>query len=192
MSYVVYPELTDARRRETIHVDAPPGHSTEQQADPAPLLAAANLSNLALLSRVLGFAKPYLATIALCIALTAVFSAGRYARAYLMKPLLDDVLLPAHAAVTEGEAVSWSSVDISLSAPESVRERPGVEIHDQPRPMDKVLDNLRFVVLAALSIALVVPFVLFARLYLLSHTLYSLYIHSRTCCCNWCSNPGPP
>ncbi len=93
-------------------------------------------SNLALLRRMLSFAKPYLATIAVSIALTLVFSAGRYVRAYLMQPLLDDVLLP-------GATGSTSSI----------------------------LAELQFILAVALVIAVVMPGVLYARLYLLAHTL---------------------
>lgn len=86
----------------------------------------------------LSFAKPYLKTIALSIGLTLIFSAGRYGRAYLIQPLLDDVLLPARAALT---------IDPSI------------------------FDGLQFIVAVALEIAVVMPLVLFARLYLLAHTL---------------------
>jgi hypothetical protein len=80
---------------------------TELQRDPPPQIdflpakpsGTAEPSNLALLRRTLSFAKPYLAPIGLSIALTLVFSAGRYGRAYLMQPLLDNVLLPAHATL---------------------------------------------------------------------------------------------
>jgi subfamily B ATP-binding cassette protein MsbA len=115
--------------------------ATEPTAPTAPPPAGptrrAQQSNLALLGRMLSFAKPYLPTIALTVALTLVFAAGRYVRAYLMKPLLDDVLLPAHA--------SLGVVD--------------------------TLGPLQFILAAAFAIAIVMPGVLYARLYLLAHTL---------------------
>lgn len=48
-----------------------------------------------LLVRILGFARPYVGAIVLVALFTLVFSAGRYGRAYLVKPLLDGVLVPA-------------------------------------------------------------------------------------------------
>ena len=86
----------------------------------------------------LPFAKPSPETIARSIGLTLIFSAGRYGRTYPIQPLLDDVLLPARAALT---------IDPSI------------------------FDGLQFIVAVALEIAVVMPLVLFARLYLLAHTL---------------------
>jgi subfamily B ATP-binding cassette protein MsbA len=43
----------------------------------------------------LAFAKPYLGLIGIAAVFSFVFSSGRFGRALLLKPLLDDVLLPA-------------------------------------------------------------------------------------------------
>ena len=45
--------------------------------------------------RLLALARPYLLVILAITLLSAVFAAGRYGRAYMMKPLLDGVLVPA-------------------------------------------------------------------------------------------------
>ena len=47
------------------------------------------------LLRLLALARPYLFVILAITLLTAAFAAGRYGRAYMMKPLLDGVLVPA-------------------------------------------------------------------------------------------------
>jgi hypothetical protein len=47
-----------------------------------------------LLSRLARYAKPYIWVIVLSFAVSAVLAGGRYGRAYIMKPLLDDVLIP--------------------------------------------------------------------------------------------------
>ncbi|MCP4035786.1 MAG: ABC transporter ATP-binding protein [bacterium] len=131
--------------------------------------SAASYSNTALLLRMLGFAKPYLATIVLCLALTLAFSAGRYARTYLMKPLLDDVLLPAHSAASEGEGVTWASIGTDSFARQEAQTPEG---NTTPAAASKgILDSLRLVVFAALALAVITPAFLYARLYLLAHTL---------------------
>jgi subfamily B ATP-binding cassette protein MsbA len=133
-------------------------------------------SNLALLARMLSFAKPYLAVIAISIALTLVFSAGRYVRAYLMKPLLDDVLLPAHATrVAETDDVAgletWPKIDIGFSTPNRQPTADPSAMTPSANSPSHILDQLRFILVVALAIAVVMPGVLYARLYLLAHTL---------------------
>ena len=57
--------------------------------------------------RVLGYARPYVALILLALTLTLVFGVGRFALAYLMKPIVDDVILPHGALVTAPGAPAW-------------------------------------------------------------------------------------
>ena len=45
-------------------------------------------------TRLLVYVRPYVALIALSLQLSSAFSAAQYARAYLMKPVFDDILLP--------------------------------------------------------------------------------------------------
>lgn len=49
--------------------------------------------------RLLGFAKPYVWLLGTAMVFSLLFSGGRYGRALLLKPLLDDVLLPAQQGV---------------------------------------------------------------------------------------------
>ena len=53
------------------------------------------------MARMLAFSKPYLLLIGIATFLNILFSSGRYARALLLKPLLDDVLLPAGSGEAE-------------------------------------------------------------------------------------------
>lgn len=150
-------------------------NTPEQEA--APFNAAASLGNIALLRRMLGFAKPYVSTLVLCVVLTLMFSAGRYARAYLMKPLLDDVLLPAHGAMTDSAVPRWPSIDTDIAAetkliaPETTPPPPNGSWLSATTSQEGVMANLRFILLVALAIAVVSPAVLYARLYMLAHTL---------------------
>ncbi|MCP4038823.1 MAG: ABC transporter ATP-binding protein [bacterium] len=147
-------------------------HGTKSRTE----LDTVRLGNLALLRRMLGFAKPYLAAIALSVALTLTFSAGRYARAYLMKPLLDDVLLPAHAAVADAEGISWSPTGVDLFGGSQRIDPAGLDParahpNESAGRVRSVAEDLRFVVVAALAIAIIMPAVMYARLYLLARTL---------------------
>ena len=56
--------------------------------------------------RMLAFARPYLTPIGLAAVFSLLFSAGRYGRALLLKPVFDNVLLPAQAG--EVSALSLS------------------------------------------------------------------------------------
>lgn len=171
------PGTADASHRGLTRVGTDPQQDTSREYAPGPhpAIDTASLSNLALLGRMLAFAKPYLAAIILSIALTLVFSAGRYGRAYLMKPLLDDVLLPAHgavaAAVAEGEGMSRSAVSPEPSSDDPDRDSAGRATSEAADSLRSIAENLRFVIATALAIALVMPGVMYARLYLLAHTL---------------------
>jgi len=55
---------------------------------------ASERSSLQILRRLLAFSRPYVLAIVAVALFTLLFSAGRYARAYLMKPLIDGVLVP--------------------------------------------------------------------------------------------------
>ena len=52
-----------------------------------------------LVKRVLGYARPYALLLVGALFFTLIFSVGRYGRAYLIKPVLDDVILPHQAAM---------------------------------------------------------------------------------------------
>jgi len=97
--------------------------------------------------RLLAYAAPYKAQIALALLCAIVFAAGRVGRAYLMKPLLDDILLPARAP---GEVAVLDGAGAGIG-----------------------LEGL--VVAAALIIALV-PIALFARDFVLQRVLAAISV----------------
>ncbi len=130
------------------------------------------------MGRMLGFARPYASLIAVALVLTLIFAGGRYVRAYLMKPLLDEVLLPSQAVVSEsmGSDVSWFSIS-DWSEPESdPTTRAQAAAGDVPpsssdRSAGEIKASLMWVVGAALAVVIVMPFVLLSRIYLLQYTL---------------------
>jgi len=99
-------------------------------------------ADAALIRRILRYARPYLPWIGLALLFALLFAAGRVGRAYLMKPLLDDVLLPYHGAAA---VVGAPSVDVRA--------------------------NFLAITAAAAAIVGVMPLVLFGREYLLQRVL---------------------
>ena len=106
---------------------------------------------IGLLLRMLVFAKPYLLVIGLAAVFSLLFSAGRYGRALLLKPVFDNVLLPAQAG--EASAPSFESfVSISANGPTA----------------------LQWIVIAGLGIVFIMPIASFAKAYLQAYALGSI------------------
>ena len=82
---------------------------TATTADTATASEAPSVSRLLL--RTLAYSKPYVPIITLGLVFTITFSGGRYVRAYLMKPLLDEVLLPVQASSGARE-IDWLGSDL--------------------------------------------------------------------------------
>ena len=100
------------------------------------------------LFRMLAFSKPYLTVLGLAAVFSLVFSAGRYGRALLLKPVFDNVLLPAQAG--EVSAPSFDSF-VSISA-------------NGPTP-------LQWIVIGGIGIVFVMPIASFAKSYLQAYAL---------------------
>jgi subfamily B ATP-binding cassette protein MsbA len=100
------------------------------------------------MARMLAFSKPYLLLIGIATFFNILFSSGRYARALLLKPLLDDVLLPAGNG--EGEAFDLSSF-LTISAA-------------GPTP-------LQWIALASLGIVFLMPITAFVKSYVQAYAL---------------------
>ena len=99
----------------------------------------------------LSFARPYLPMIGLAAVFSLIFSAGRYGRALLLKPVFDNVLLPAQA----GEASPPHFDDfftLAASGPTS----------------------LQWIVLAGIGIVFVMPIASYAKAYLQAYVLGSI------------------
>ena len=80
-----------------------------------------------------------------------VFSVGRYGRALLLKPLLDDVLLPAQ----QGQGPQFDLADLTMISPSG----PTV---------------LQWIVVASLTIVFVMPVASFVKTYLQQYALGSI------------------
>jgi subfamily B ATP-binding cassette protein MsbA len=126
------------------------------------------------LARMLAFSKPYLVLITIALVFTTVFAGGRYARAYLLKPLLDDVLLPA----STGSAAAAPGLDALFTIPEAPSPPPAGESIGLGQEIEArvgfALTPFQGVVLASILIVIFMPIMLFARTYLLQYSLRAI------------------
>ncbi|MCH2184566.1 ABC transporter ATP-binding protein/permease, partial [Myxococcota bacterium] len=134
------------------------------------------------LLRILRLLKPYGGLILLVVLFTLVFSAGRYGRAYLMKPLLDGVLVPVESA-SQPPATPAGSLD-SLVDPISQALIPLLPDSPQDQakpgtskpPEQEVRRSLAQILLAAGVIVLLTPLALFGRVVLAEYALGRVHL----------------
>jgi subfamily B ATP-binding cassette protein MsbA len=128
------------------------------------------------LVRVIGYARPFAALVLLAAVLAVALGGGRFARAYLMKPILDDVLLPQQALSAGSYAPAWFR-DLPLvgsGAKAAVAPRPAPDTDDDARreALDRhVRESLSSIVLAAVVLVFWIPLAMFARSYLVAWVL---------------------
>jgi subfamily B ATP-binding cassette protein MsbA len=128
------------------------------------------------LVRVIGYARPFATLVLLAAVLAVALGGGRFARAYLMKPILDDVLLPQQALSAGSYAPAWfrdlplvGSGEKAAGAP-----RPAPDADDDARreALDRhVRESLSGIVLAAVVLVFWIPLAMFARSYLVAWVL---------------------
>ncbi|MEE9607700.1 MAG: ABC transporter ATP-binding protein [Myxococcota bacterium] len=131
----------------------------------------------AALWRIFGYARPHAALVAVSLGLSLAFGAALYARAYLVKPILDDVLLPQGAAVAAPQPSDW----LRLLGGDSTarREQPAPAPPDPRRRADlerHVREGFARVVLAAAVVIFSLPLLQFGRVYASEHFLGRVYI----------------
>lgn len=101
----------------------------------------------ATLRRLLGFARPYLVLLVVAFVCTVAFSAGRYGRAWLTKPLLDGVLVPVATGADDSRRTASDdgpdgSPFAAFDPPVRSTERPlpspaaGAEVAEAAWPFD--------------------------------------------------------
>ncbi len=129
--------------------------------------------------RMVRYAAPYFGVVVAAMLCTLVFSGARYGRAYLMKPLIDDVMLPYQQVASSN--IDWlpgfsdpASISITPrtntsaeteSSDETITEAKRTEI------LGKVSQSFRWVMLAGLIIIIVMPLGHFGRTYLVAYAL---------------------
>ncbi len=125
--------------------------------------------------RLFGYARPYVWPIVLAVALASVFSAGRYGRAYLIKPIFDDVIAPAQALREAGGSLPFDLGKLVPGAPSEVAPDAEAAPRDEgvvrARLAHEIGNRLVEIIAVILLIVLGMPIVLFAREYLVAWVL---------------------
>ena len=119
------------------------------------------------LGRLLAMARPYLLIILAIALLSAVFAAGRYGRAYMMKPLLDGVLVPAAEENRNRQHAHddlWSGQESHEALPSSRSQAPTLATENKDRA--EIESALRQLIWIGALIVLITPLALFGRNYL--------------------------
>jgi ATP-binding cassette, subfamily B, bacterial MsbA len=129
-----------------------PGSSTTSQPDanaPAP-------GSLRAYWRLVGYVRPYLGVLALAVALSAVYAGSRTARAWLLEPVFDEVILPHQQS---GERFSWQELRKSvLGGDEQEAPEPEPDSAEQRESVrTRVTEALPRILFGALAIVLVLP-----------------------------------
>jgi subfamily B ATP-binding cassette protein MsbA len=86
--------------------------------------ARAPIPTRSALWRLFGYARPYLGPIALALVLAGASGAGQVGLAYLLKPVMDDVVAPAQALRDAVPALPFELDDLVKKAPDAVQPAP--------------------------------------------------------------------
>ncbi|UCE84695.1 MAG: ABC transporter ATP-binding protein [Deltaproteobacteria bacterium] len=128
----------------------------------------------------MGYARPYVAFVAIAFVLTGVYSGATAYRAYLVKPLMDDVLLEQHT-LQSLPAASWvQKAGPAEVAPAAEPQDPEVARAELQRKINESFWN---VMLAAALIALVLPVSSFGQHYLVEYTLGKIRVDLQQAVC---------
>lgn len=106
--------------------------------------------------RLVRYLRPYLGVLLLAVALTAVYATTRTARAWLLEPVFDEIILP-HQKV--GERFDWKDLSgglLGAEAPEPAAE-PELREPEREALRAKMREALPRIVIAALLIVLLLP-----------------------------------
>ncbi|MBW1686492.1 MAG: ABC transporter ATP-binding protein [Deltaproteobacteria bacterium] len=139
--------------------------------------------------RVLVYARPYIGLVALTLGLTLMVSLLDFGRAYLIKPVLDDVVLP-HSNLGAGiPAASWlpdfglfSEEEKPAQAPEPAAP---VQLDDAERAelQQTIRQNLMKIALAAAVIVVFLPLMGFFREYTTAYALGRISVDMKRDVC---------
>jgi subfamily B ATP-binding cassette protein MsbA len=150
--------------------------------DPAPQDDTPPAGQRSTLVRLLLYARPYIGLVVLLFALTMMLSGTRYVRAYLMKPILDNVLLPQQELAGSG---TGSSPIANIPLLGKVAEKvPGETLAPESEEaaaeretlQKAIADSLWMIVLAGVALVIATPLLMFCRQYLMDWILQTIYV----------------
>ena len=139
----------------------------------AEVTASQSATILQLIRRMLSYAKPYIGMLLLILLLTFVYSLGQYGRAYLIKPLIDYVLLPSQVVVGSDGAPPSIPVEPKAAQVDAVGDALGIDLPTPSlSPAGSDADTaFRNIVIIAIAIVILGPISLFGRVYLTNWVL---------------------
>ncbi len=117
--------------------------------------AASDETGYGLLWRLLSYARPYLGLVAVSIVFSLLYAGGLTARGYLVKPLMDDVFVPAESSSSLGELVDGARREVDEEALAAQREKLRASVDE----------NFAWIIWAAVLIVLGMPAVRLVRDY---------------------------
>ncbi len=118
-----------------------------------------------ILKRLGGYARPYLAIIIAATLFVVLFAAARHGRAFLMKPLLDEIILPV---VTAEQGVE-SDATASPLATANLPEHQSKPVSEASAPISLMDARFQRIIGAALLIILIGPIGMFGHAYLMQY-----------------------
>jgi len=123
--------------------------------------------------RLFGYARPYLGPIALALALAGASSVGQVGLAYLMKPVMDDVIAPAQALREASSSLPFDLGGMVKKTPAEAAE-PAPATPDQAEQharVERVNERLNQILGILLAIVIGTALVEFARDYVVAWVL---------------------
>jgi subfamily B ATP-binding cassette protein MsbA len=117
-----------------------------------------------LILRLVGYIRPYLALMALILALGSAHSMSQYTRVYLIKPLIDDVLTPVSGDLRETAADELAAANSQRGSTIEDEPNTGQRFRSAPH-RDERLQALLLLTLIAAGMITVVPILSYLRGY---------------------------
>ncbi len=138
--------------------------------------------------RLLGYARRYVPLILLSSLLVLAYSGARYARAYLAKPLIDEVVLP-HGAITAVPKASHWLPKIGPFAKYAKPEKTPtpapsqLSADERDRLEQQIQDKFSRIVMAALVVIFAMPVFQFSQDYIVEYVLGRIMIDMKRDVC---------
>jgi subfamily B ATP-binding cassette protein MsbA len=138
--------------------------------------------------RLYAYARPWLPLILLALLLSSLDSSTRYARAYLIKPVFDDIAMPAAALgnvpielQSFGGIFGTAEESPAVEAPAA--SDPASEAQLREKLQQRILEDFRELLLAAIAIVVLIPIVGFAHDYMVQYILGRIELQMKLDIC---------
>jgi subfamily B ATP-binding cassette protein MsbA len=135
--------------------------------------------------RLYGYARPWLPLIAVALLLSSLDSSTRYARAYLIKPVFDDIAMPAMSAgpIDFQSLRSRLGAGKAAEAPAPAPEAVSAEEQRKEALRNRVIENFRWLVFASIAIVVLLPILGFAHDYMVQFILGRIELQMKVDIC---------